>query len=308
MKKTLAKVVSSFITIGLLSLLFMLGPAEAFVLGLTVSEKSSTIGDIITFTASAEIEEGESIPISFFILEIEGKEDVICKFDTNGTIIEGCKGIEILRLSAPALGYGYGYGFQPGIFNFKITLDSSEYLIGKYNTKLIAVTPSEDIEVSGDKFFINAPVKGICSVRADEGSLTLSEEDEFDNNKLSFIIPLKKASNGNGFLTGQGDRERFMYKFKTINIIENNNDRLTILTSGDYKIDNKKRINAEAVITLNKKSKEVDIESSDFDAENMHVSLMKGCWFLSKSLKAYLLIFLYVGKKRAGRVNKKRNF
>lgn len=275
MKKTLARIVSSFITIGLLSLLFMLGPAEAFVLGLTVSEKSSTIGDIITFTASAEIEEGESIPISFFILKIEGKEDVVCKFDTNGTIIEGCKGIEILRLSAPE--FGYGYGFQPGIFNFKITLDSSEYLIGKYNTKLIAVTPSEDIEVSGDKFFINAPVKGICSVRADEGNLILSDENEFDNNKLSFIIPLKKASNGNGFLTGQGDRERFMYKFKTINIIENNNDRLTVLTSGDYKMDNKKRINAEATITLNKKLKRVAVDSSDFDAEDMHVSLMKGC-------------------------------
>src|SRR3989344_491144 len=115
MRKNLAKVVSIFVTIGLLSLLFMLGPAEAFVLGLAVSEKSSTLGDIITFTASAEIEEGESIPISFFILKIEGKEDVMCKFDTNGTVIEGCKGIEILRLSALTFGYGYGYGygFQP---------------------------------------------------------------------------------------------------------------------------------------------------------------------------------------------------
>src|SRR3989344_2850108 len=277
MRKNLAKVVSSFVTIGLISLLFMLGPAEAFVLGLAVSEKSSTLGDIITFTASAEIEEGESIPISFFILKIEGKEDVMCKFDTNGTIIEGCKGIEISRLSAPELGYGYGYGFQPGVFKFKITLDSSEYSVGKYNTKLIAVTPSEDIEVSGDKFFINAPVKGICSVRANEGILTLSEEDGFDNNRLSFIIPLKKASNGNGFLTGQGDRERFMYKFKTINIKENNNDRLTVLTSGDYKMDNKKKIDAEATITLNKKLKRITVDSSDFDAENMHVTLMKGC-------------------------------
>lgn len=278
MTKALPRIISTVTAVAILALLLILGPAEAFILDLMLSEKSPTIGDLITFTASAEVEEGEIIPIEYFILKLEGAELASCKFDVNGTIIEDCKGLIITRLSAPefGFGFGYGYGFKPGRFIFEIIMDTSLYSIGKYETKLIAVSSGSEIEILGDKFFINAAMKGACSVRADDGNLEIGES-EFNNNRLSFIVPLKKASTGQGFLISQEKRERFFYKFNVVNIIENNDKILSVLTSGKYRIGQKKGTISNAVITVNKKTKEVTINDGAFEANNMKISFIKGC-------------------------------
>ncbi len=278
MNKTSAKFISGLISISILVLLFMLGPADAFILSLSVSDKSPTIGDIITFNVSAEVESGEIVPINYFIFKLTGKEDSICKFDVNGTIIEGCKGIEISLLSSPefGFGYGFGYGFKPGTFKFQIKLDTSDYPIGTYDTKLIASISTGDKEFSGDKISINAPIKGVCSVRAEDGLLKINNKT-FEDNKLNFIVPLHKASPGKGFLTGQGKRERFLYQFDVLNIIENNNKTLSFLTSGSYRLDQHKGTASQAIVTIDKKTKKASVIDDAFKVKDMDISLIKGC-------------------------------
>ncbi len=278
MKTRKTRLIVGFITTAVFLSLFMLGPAEAFILGLAISDNSPLIGDTIKFIASAEVEEGEIIPVDLFILKLEGEENVECKFFPNGTIFEGCKGMSIKNISSPefGFGYGYGYGFKKGEFLFEITLDTSFYLIGEYMTKLIAVADSSEFEVSGGKLFINAPIKGACSIRAEKGLLELREQS-FTNNKLNLIVPLKQASDGQGFLISQEKKDRFLYKFDVVHIIENNNKTLSLKTSGTYRLGRQVEKIAEAIIKIDKNSHIINITDISFEIENMKINFMKGC-------------------------------
>ncbi len=276
------KFISAIASIMILLILFMIGPADAFVIGLSISDTSPFIGEIITLSATAEVEEGEIADIDYFKLNLSGPTESICKFDANGTVIEGCLGLTISRTSSPGFGYGYGYGYgyMPGKFTFEIMMDTSFYMVGKYSTKLIASTSLGDHEISGDNILINEPLKGTCSLRADSGLLTTGEEN-FTNNKMSlnFRVPKKKDPNGQGYLTGQEKKNRFVYKFRIGNILENNSDRLVLESSGVYRVDKEDEKTGMVLITIDKKLDKINVDEKTgaFNAENMDIGFMRGC-------------------------------
>lgn len=273
----MTRYIATALSIAIITLLFALGPVGAFFLELTVSDTSPMSGEVIIFMVSAEVEAGEFIPIDRFILRLNGKEDIECVFLPNGTIVSDCEGISIKNVSSSSKEFdGYGYGFTEGLLKFNITLDTSFYSTGKYKTKIIAIHDGEETEFKGDDIFINSEIKNMCSVRAEDGLLEVDDK-VFEKVKLNYHIPLKKAHDGKGFLTGGKGKNRFTYKFEVKNILENNAQNLTALTKGTYKINRKAEKKTEAIIKLDKKSKKVEITDTNISAENLMVTFMRGC-------------------------------
>jgi hypothetical protein len=148
-------------TAAIILLLVLAGPAKAFTLSLNIDNPNPTRGELITFTASIDIQKGEHLPIEFLTLTLSGAETQVCKFSPSGQILETCKGIvKIEKTQEQGLGYGYGYGYgysygygynfgygygygysgagQSGKLTYKITLNTADYTLGVYQTELAA--------------------------------------------------------------------------------------------------------------------------------------------------------------------------
>jgi len=137
------------ITVITFSLIAYAGPAKAFVINLVTDKSGITKGGTLSFDASININSNENIPIQKLILELNGPEDVYCEFSPDGTIISGCKGMTITKISgdksilANGYGYfngnlysfGYGYGYNNEL-KYRINLLTNDYLSGHYDTKL----------------------------------------------------------------------------------------------------------------------------------------------------------------------------
>src|SRR3989338_2614627 len=160
-----AKIMSSFITALILSLLVLLGPVEALSLNLSLNTSNVEKGQTVEFTADIDIDSSETLDIKEIILELSGPETISCKFSPEGDIISGCKGISISRISTSQFGYGYGYnfgygygyGYNQGKLQYKITLDTSDYLAGTYTTILKANIANQSFSKSGSPLTINSP-------------------------------------------------------------------------------------------------------------------------------------------------------
>ncbi|MBS3077519.1 hypothetical protein J4233_04575 [Candidatus Pacearchaeota archaeon] len=170
------KTTSWFVSAAVILLLVIAGPAQAFDLFLKVNNSSPFQGQKIQFTVEVDIQNGESLPIEFLILTLEGPESQTCKFSPNGEIMGSCKGIlEIKRVGTIDYGYGYNYGYSHGYgYNFgygygyggklsgkltyKITLDTTDYSLGDYTTKLSVKMKnnSNTFSENGESFSISA--------------------------------------------------------------------------------------------------------------------------------------------------------
>src|SRR3989344_790199 len=221
MKKSVLVIVSLVFTVMILTFLFVLGPAQAFILGLKISDKDVNKGEKISFIASTEIEDEEFLEIDHFILQLDGPEKRQCHFSTNGTIISGCQGIIIQQISFIDVGYGYSFG--KGNLSYNITLDTSEYSVGVYKPTLFIVLNKQMIGKESENIIIRGGISRnrSCSVRGNAGNLFVENLNLDGNNKLSFYIPHINLKNGEGSLTGQANRKRFTYDFKIADVLEN---------------------------------------------------------------------------------------
>lgn len=276
------KLVSAVITVFIITILIVTGPANAVIIGMTVLDDNVVKGDVASFTASVEIEDGEALDITQLGIDLSGLISTGCTFLPDGTKITSCTGFNITLLSSAPFGYGYGYGygFTKGTLSYLIEVDTTNYPTGTYNTNILAFTPEQIIQDNGPDIVILAKkiLLEKCSVRADQGNLTVGEESFLGNkNKLNFYIPQKDATKGQGSLTAQYDKRRFSYSFDITDIQENNPTRAVILATGEYRINTGEKITQDSVIYLDKVEKTVDIVAPDFSAEDLKISLMKGC-------------------------------
>ncbi|MCK5607993.1 hypothetical protein KAR91_39300 [Candidatus Pacearchaeota archaeon] len=199
------KFIASFISVSILSLLFLAGPVQAFLLGLDVDNTTPNKGENITFTATLDIEKMDKyLPVKNLSLILNGPEYSECIFDINGNNLSECKGIvSIERISVHSeneFGYGYGYGYdsdngygydfgydygydygygynygyggKPIKFEYKIILDTTDYSTGTYDTVLKVLIGNEIFSKNGVQITINAPS-------------TIQEEDEEKEIKTS---------------------------------------------------------------------------------------------------------------------------
>lgn len=277
-----AKVTAGIITTAILVILLLTGPAEAFILGLTVLDPEVDKGETISFTASIEINAQEHLDIDYLVLRLNGPMDTACEFLTDGTILRNCPGIIIMQIgTAP---YDYGYGFTDGNLTYKITLDTSGYFSGTYTTQIEMVIGEYMYTKTGDSIIIKPTLEELqgCSVRA-KGDEIISGESEFGEGKINFYIPLKNADKGKGTLTGQKDKDRLSYKFDIIEVIENTPDHARILISGESKIrvDRKtEKADETAEIYFDKTNSKVSLKSigdGSLDVEGMEIYFRKKC-------------------------------
>lgn len=163
------KNISRFVSVVVVLLLVVASPGNAFSLSLGLDNDSPTKGQTITFTGKVDVGEREFLPVDFLVLSLEGAENYDCRFDVNGNLLSECKGISIERISSPDFGYGYGYGFYgygydfgygygigAGELEFRISLDTSQYSAGSYNSALKVHVDDKEFSKGGESFVIKS--------------------------------------------------------------------------------------------------------------------------------------------------------
>ena len=281
-----AKIISAVLSVSVIAFLFILGPARALILGINVSDSSPFLGDIISFSITAEIEDSEMIDINDYLtLELKGPETTKCKFFLKGEKLTPCQGINITLINSPNFGYGYGYGygyenFSSGKFEYKIDLDTSFYKPWLYHTKLTLKSRLKDFEKIGPDIIIikkSAEIQG-CSIRSIGGEFFILGQDLTDGTKVNFNIPIRNSANGGqGYIISQTGKGRFTYKFDFIKVLDADGEEATLLTSGSYRNGPGKMKKASAILVMDKDNNLVDIFADDFYLNNSKVKFLKRC-------------------------------
>ncbi len=263
----------------ILVILFITGPAQAFILGLNILDKDVSKGDNISFVASTEIEDTEFLNVSHFIFELKGPQNIVCSFNPEGKIIDDCIGVMIEKISSPP-SIGYGYNFGKGNLTFNITLDTNFYSVGIYKPSLFIVLNAQTFGKKSDNIIIRGKVSlnQSCSIRGDNGDLFV-EKFKFEKNKLSFYIPEGNFKKGAGSITSQGGRKRFAYDFSVNEIVENTKDKLVLSARGKYRIDRNKAVKEDILIFFDKKTKQIDIIGDKIIASNINAKFVYQCKF-----------------------------
>ncbi len=295
------KIIAVLVTIGIIAVLFITGPAQAVILKIEIPQKEIFKGSILNIMPLIEIEDSEIVNVDYIVFELNGPEDIECRFLPNGSVISGCSGIKIELLNITDFGYGYGYlynngrgygygyGFMKGNLRYNLTIDSKKLKIGEYETMLsVFINEKKAFEKKGDNIRIkNKPprLSNRCSIRAFDGKLNITDK-EFSNNRISFYISSRDPIMGKGSLSGQKGRERFNYKFKIMEILENNVTSLVVKVNGDYRVGRNgsvKRTPAEAILTFDRIHNKIILSGDKINTKSMIINFIEGCEFLNQT-------------------------
>ncbi|HLD97848.1 MAG TPA: hypothetical protein VI815_00825 [Candidatus Nanoarchaeia archaeon] len=285
MKGFNSKVIALMVSIFVISILIIAGPADAFTLGVSVKNKEVNLGQKADLFVSSQLGENEIIDVQKFELVIfDSEKSFSCEYLPNGTFISECDGFSIIDNSmvneTNIIGYGYGYGYQTfkgGKLGYNISIDTNVLGSGIYNVKIIMTLEDEVRESSGGELFV-IDVNGLkgCSLRASNGIVEINDLDS-GRNRLSLNVPLQNAAAGRGSLQAQVKKSRVMYDFRVVGTLENSPTSALIFVKGNYR-ENRTNLTSEtAVIYLDKINKEISIAGNKIDAQNMIVTLMRRC-------------------------------
>jgi hypothetical protein len=153
-KKMPVKIIAGVITLGIIMLLILSGPASALTLGLAAFSNSAPMqGQSVSTVASLNINSNERLNLTEINLVLDSPVYArICKFKPDGTPISGCSGITITKVSdTTSYGWGYGYkyvdgntsygwgmnlGYTNGVIAFNITVDTTSFRSALYTVGL----------------------------------------------------------------------------------------------------------------------------------------------------------------------------
>ncbi len=147
------RILAFSITLVIVALLVFAGPAGAATLKIEGIQKTPyTVKETVNFKASVHLQDLETLTISSLSLVLNNdkkKEEVICTFDINGTVISGCNGIDVSLLSNNlTMGFGYFSGEGSLLYNVDLDVDPSGLTIGSNKLSLVVNTPSSEISSS----------------------------------------------------------------------------------------------------------------------------------------------------------------
>lgn len=193
-KEKLRKVFSVTVSIIILGLLVLSGPAQAFNLGISAVDSHVVKGENLEFAASLNIEDSDSyLPVKELSLILDGPVKRECVFDVSGNKISGCDGVNISKIenidsrygygygygNGVSFGYGYGYGYSYGLgklnLTYNIILDSSNYSAGEYSVNLSAKIGDKIYSEMGENIVISesgSASTGSSSYSGGGGSVT----------------------------------------------------------------------------------------------------------------------------------------
>ena len=275
---TKSHLIAGILTLTVISLLIFLGPAQAFIVNINISNPLVLIGDAVSFIISASTEEGDNISSALFFLNITGPQNASCSFNVNGTPIPSCPSFSIVKLEGSDDPFGYGYGYLTGDFKYNVTIDSGILLPGRYNAEFIALFDNSTKKSNVEFNIVNnsLEIEG-CSIRGEDGDLLLNNTEFGSKNKLNFNIPKKNAAKGKGSLTSQDKAQRISYKFNVVEAREFDDRFIIADVTGRLRDQNKEIANENARITIDKQINEIDILGDSFSLENMDARIIKNC-------------------------------
>jgi len=195
-----------WVAIGILLVILVLfqGPAEALNLGLLIfSDSTPTKGEKVSTIATIDINSDERIDITRLELFINGNLSRQCKFYINSSIISGCEGINISRLSNNvSYGQGYGYrhntseygyrvGYSNGSIAYNLTFDTNSFIPDNYSVKLRALINGAYFDSIVQNVLINS------SYLASLNHSYYSGDNSTLNSGLRIILLMNSSSSGN---------------------------------------------------------------------------------------------------------------
>ncbi len=153
---------SGFITIVVIILLIVAGPASAVQLSITFNDPDKTYfeNELISFDSDIKIENIDSrVPLTDVALKFTGPKSFTCSIKLNGD--NDCNEVNLTILENPSnygygysyafedgnktnFGYGYGYGYNTQE-HFKFRISFSNYPLGDYNV-IIQANTGKDIK------------------------------------------------------------------------------------------------------------------------------------------------------------------
>ncbi len=155
--KVLSVIIPLVITIVVIGLLIISGPASAFVVNMAgFSDTTPKKGTSIASTFNVNMATNEGINVTKIQLLRDGSS--VCDFNVDGSKITTCAGITIVNMSSSDATYGlYGYGFGYGSasssskLDYNITIDTTSYALGAYKFKLSVVTSNRGTQNSTEQ-------------------------------------------------------------------------------------------------------------------------------------------------------------
>jgi len=154
------KIVSILMTLVVISILIISGPAKAITLGITdLSSETPNEQTDVSFLAKVDIHTNDVVPLTNITINIKNADNSVnasCTFYLNGTELSGASNtFTVQKLSGnanytnPLLGYGYGYA-STGIYLNQSFGYGYQYLLGygygAFNTSIKAGTGATSAE------------------------------------------------------------------------------------------------------------------------------------------------------------------
>lgn len=268
-----SKILSGIVTLAVLFLLVASGPANALILEILLPQTEVTQGETTNFIITADSENPSETVDSFSLTLKNNLIEYVCKFRTDGIILEGCNGFTIEKI-LEEFGYGYGYNNLEKI-SFNLTLNTGEILAGNYQV-YIETLGSPSTEARGTDLRVLENRLGIpyCSIRGARGVLSV-DGSEITNNRINFYVSSESAVPGEGFLIGKKGRETFTYRYNFVRVLHNEQDNIQILVTGKFRIGLGEERTENAIITIGDRF--VEVEGQTFRAEDLRLTFRKGC-------------------------------
>ena len=148
------KAIGAIVTLAVLAILVLAGPANAFQITLNkLPNNPVTKGTIVTIKGKIIIDSNEFLNNSEtvnLLIDGPGNNDRSCNFMLNGTPVSGCDGISIRTETNATFGYGYGYGFTNGNIFYIIKINTTGFANGNHFVRLLF----HDKDTQREKFVI----------------------------------------------------------------------------------------------------------------------------------------------------------
>lgn len=161
--RTAIKFLTAILTLGIITMLILSGPAAAFSLSLSSDKQNIKSGENVNFDVILNVNAEEFSQLNTLTLVLDGPNKRECVFDISGNKLSSCLGVANITSSITDTGsYGYlsrlstfGYGTSSGKeIKFTIAINSQGYSQGNYATSIKVVSGNQVIVMPGNSLTI----------------------------------------------------------------------------------------------------------------------------------------------------------
>ncbi|MFA5993124.1 MAG: hypothetical protein WC796_05450 [Candidatus Pacearchaeota archaeon] len=188
-EKSTVRVLIFLLSLGVITMLLISAPANAFTIGFSSDKKEVEQGDEVSFDISLQVSQEEYSSISSITLSLDGPENKYCTFSTSGNILSGCAGVKniIVNMNNNSDGgdgysygyagymynYAYGYGDQKIELNYRLVYDTETFPIGTYTTSVKVNYGSSQLQIDGENLIVKQKSESSTSSHASFGRKVL---------------------------------------------------------------------------------------------------------------------------------------